>query len=263
VSVQQYQTFSKLVERAAGETEIENYLRKNHEVLSMAIDMFSTGHHMSWIFPKEQIRPPSGSVGGLIPDYLLAGASSNGVEWFVLELKGADKAAFAKRGKRVELTMDANEGICQLLNYIDRSSRDQAYLRDGLELIGFREPRGILLIGTENESDDMQVRDFKAAWNRTNLKLQIRSYNSLLRDVERKLRILKNCDTRGFSERRVGKAERAHLTMCAFAERHSYPRQRRVGTAHSRLCPPYDHARDKTTASPPTSRPAPCASASP
>jgi hypothetical protein len=188
VTIEQYKTLCRLIKRTAGETEIEEYLRENREVLSMTIDMFSTGHHMSWIFPKEQIRPPSGSLGGLIPDYLLAGASSSGVEWFVLELKGADKRAFVKRGKRVMLSIDANEGLCQLLNYIDRSSRDQAYLRDGLELIGFREPRGILLIGTESESDDNQVQDFKGAWNRTNPKLQIRSYDSLLRDVERKLR---------------------------------------------------------------------------
>jgi hypothetical protein len=191
VSVEQFSALSELIEHKAGETEIEGFLKKNPEVLAMTIDMFSTGHHMSWIFPKEQIRPPAGSIGGLIPDYLLAGASSLGVEWFVLELKGADKLAFSKRGKRIFLSSYANEGICQLLNYIDRSSRDQSYLRDGLELIGFREPRGILLIGTEHETDDPLVRDFKAAWNRMSPRIQIRSYNSLLRDVEGKLRDFK------------------------------------------------------------------------
>jgi hypothetical protein len=128
VSVDQYKAFSKLIGRSAGETEIESYLAKNHEVLAMTISMFSTGHHMSWIFPKEQIRPSSGPTGGLIPDYLLAGANSFGVEWFVLELKGADKRAFTKRGKRTLLSADANKGVCQLLNYIDRSSHDQAFL---------------------------------------------------------------------------------------------------------------------------------------
>ena len=135
------------------EREIEKFFGENSEVLSMAILMFSTGHHMSWIFPKEQIRPASADpVGGLIPDYLMAGAASDGVQWFVLELKGADKLAFSKEGKRVSLSADANKGICQLLNYIDVSSRDQAYLRDGLELTGFREPQGILLIGTHDET---------------------------------------------------------------------------------------------------------------
>src|SRR6516162_2928281 len=154
----------------------------------MAIWMFYTGHHMSWIFPKEQIRPSSDPVGGLIPDYLMAGASSSGVDWFVLELKGADKRAFGKTGKRVSLSLDVNKGICQMLNYIDRSCRDQAYLRYGLELSGFREPQGILLIGTEEETDDEQVCDFKNAWNRINTRIQIRSYSHLLRQVEWKLR---------------------------------------------------------------------------
>jgi hypothetical protein len=118
----------------------------------------------------------------------MAGAGSYGVRWFVLELKGADKHAFKKTGKLVSLSANANNGVCQLLNYMDSSSRDQAYLRDGLELTGFREPQGILLIGTDDETDDPQVRDFKSAWNRTNPKVQIRSYNGLLRQVESKLK---------------------------------------------------------------------------
>jgi hypothetical protein len=188
VTVKQYRRFNDLVRAKVGEREIEKYLSENREVLSLVIWMFNTGHHMSWIFPKEQIRPPAGPIRGLIPDYLLAGANSGGIEWFVLELKGSDKSAFSRSGQRVTLSSDANHGVCQLLNYIDISSRDQAYLRDGLELTGFREPRGILLIGTDDEAEDTQVRDFKNAWNRINARIQIRSYNALLRQVKGKLR---------------------------------------------------------------------------
>jgi hypothetical protein len=191
VTRDQYRLFSDLIREKAGEREIEKFFGENREVLALVIWMFSAGHHMSWIFPKEQVRPSSGSVGGLIPDYLMAGASSNGIEWFVLELKGSDKRAFTKSKKRVSLSADANQEVCQLLNYIDLSSRDQAYLRDGLELSGFREPQGILLIGTDDETDDPQVRSFKGAWNRINSKLQVRSYGALLREVEGKLRDFK------------------------------------------------------------------------
>jgi len=117
----------------------------------------------------------------------MAGANSDGVSWWVLELKGPDKNAFKVRGRRVSLTSDANEGICQLLDYIDVSSRSQAYLRDELKLAGYREPRGALLIGTEEESEDEHVRDFKGAWNRMNPRVQIRSYTALLREAERKI----------------------------------------------------------------------------
>lgn len=187
IRADQYETLRSLVEQRAGERAIETFLSANREVLSLAVWMFSTGHHMSWIFPKLEVRPPVGADGGLIPDYLLAGASSEGVRWFVLELKGADKAAFVKRGKRVALSLDANNGVCQLLNYIDQSARDQAYLRDGLKLSGFREPQGILLIGTDEETRDSQVANFKQAWNRMNPRLQIRSYSGFARVVANKL----------------------------------------------------------------------------
>lgn len=191
VTLDQFRTLSALLNRKASEKEIEKYLGQNREVLSLAIWMFATGHHMSWIFPKEQIRPSSNFAAGLIPDYLMAGASSNGVDWFVLELKGADKRAFVKNGNHISLSSDANRGVCQLIAYIDASSRDQAYLRDGLQLLGFREPKGILLIGTEDETSDPQVRTFKGASNRMYPRTQIRSYSGLLRAVEGKLRDFK------------------------------------------------------------------------
>jgi len=188
VTLNQYQGFKELVDTRASEKEIERFLMQNKEVLSLAIFMFSTGHHMSWIFPKEQIRVPSGDVGGLIPDYVMAGANSDGVQWFVLELKGADKEAFTKKGKQPSLSPEANKGVCQLLNYIDHSSRDQAYLRDTLGLKNFREPKGILLIGTDDETEDHVLQNFKGAWNRMNPNLKIRSYDALLRQVADKLR---------------------------------------------------------------------------
>jgi len=150
--------------------------------------MFPTGHHMSWVFPKKQIKPGSADLaGGLIPDYFLAGANSGGVDWFILELKGADKRAFITSGKRVSLSADANNGVCQLLNYIQWSSHDQAYLRDSLKLTNFREPKGVLLIGSDDETENSpQVRDFKGTWNNMVPSLQIRSYSAVLREVKKK-----------------------------------------------------------------------------
>jgi hypothetical protein len=111
VTVGQYQKFARLVGQKAGEREIEQCLRQNREILSLAIWMFSSGHHMTWIFPKEQIRSPSGPIGGLIPDYVLAGASSNGVDWFVLELKGANRRVFTKSRKRWRCRLKQTEGF--------------------------------------------------------------------------------------------------------------------------------------------------------
>ena len=187
VTQAQYLAFKWLVDARAGEREIEKFLGANKEVLALILFLYSTGHHASWLYSKQQIRPPSPSLAGLIPDYLGAAANSDGVSWWLLELKGADKKAFGLRGKRVCLSADANQGVCQLLGYIDASSRSQAYLRDELKLTGFREPRGILLIGTEHETSDERIQNFKAAWNRLNPRVQIRSYDALVRTVKSKI----------------------------------------------------------------------------
>ena len=187
VSAEQLTELQRLLDARPTERDIERFLARNNEVLSLALFLFSTGHHATWIYPKQQIRPATKSVKGLVPDYVMAGANSDGISWWVLELKGPDKKAFKVRGRRVSLTSDANEGICQLLDYIDISSRSQAYLRDELKLAGYREPRGILLIGTEEESEDEHIRGFKGAWNRMNPRVQVRSYTALLRELEKKL----------------------------------------------------------------------------
>lgn len=181
VTRKQYSEFISLIDSRVGERQLETFFDANPEVLSMAIWMFSTGHHMSWIFPKQSIRVSTSSVAGLIPDYLMAGANSDGLSWFVLELKGASENAFVKEGKKVRLSSVASKGISQLLNYIDVSARDQSHLRDGLGLSGFREPKGILLIGTDDESSDPDIMAFKSAWNRTCPSLQIKSFSSLAR----------------------------------------------------------------------------------
>lgn len=178
---------ARLLEAGVGEREVERFLAGNPEVLALMPFIYSTGHHAAWIYPKAQVRPANRGIPGLIPDYVLAGASSNGIEWFALELKGPNEKAFTKRKSRVYLSPVANQGICQLLSYMDVMARSQAYLRDELRLAGFREPRGVLMIGTEEESQDDAVREFKGAWNRAHPKLQIRSFNALLRIVDGKL----------------------------------------------------------------------------
>lgn len=182
----QYEEFAKLLASKPSEREVESFLTAHKDVLSMAVWMFSTGHHMSWVFPKPEIRASIAGTKGLIPDYLMAGANSDGVSWFALELKGPCERAFGKTAGHVHLSSVANKGICQLLSYLDNLAKDQAYHRDGT-LIGMRQPRGILLIGTEDEMDDSDVQKFRQAWNRENQRLQIRSYHGLLRQLAGKL----------------------------------------------------------------------------
>lgn len=183
----QYLAFKNIIAQKSSETEIEIFLRDNKEIVALITFLFSTGHHASWLFPKQHLRSPANNIGGKIPDYVVAAANSGGVSWYVIELKGANQKTFINKSKRVHLSSETNKGVCQLIEYIDVSTRSQSYLRDELKLKGYREPKGILFIGTEEESENSQVRDFKAAWNRMNSQIQIYSYNRFLRVIEQKI----------------------------------------------------------------------------
>ena len=189
VTPRQLTGLRKLVNEKASETEIERFLKANPQALALVLGLFQTGHHASWIIPKQAIRAKLGShAPGLIPDYLIAGANSDGVTWWVLELKGCEARAFSSSSSSHSLSPTANRGVVQLLEYIDVCSETQSNLRDQLGLKGFREPRGVLLIGTDDEYTETRRKKLKAAWNRYMPKVQIRSYHALLREVEVKLR---------------------------------------------------------------------------
>ena len=187
VSGSQLDKFKSLVDSNAGETDIATFLNINKSVLVNSLSEFKTGHHGAWVIPKQMIRPPmTGSKKGLIPDYILGGLSSEGFKWFVLELKGADQKILTETNKILYFGAVANKAICQTIEYIDYCASAQAYLRDSLKLKDFREPKGLILIGRDTEfSNDDRHREFKSAWNRfIGHKIEIRTYNSLLRSIE-------------------------------------------------------------------------------
>jgi len=56
---------------------------------------------------------------GLIPDYIVGGCSSGGFNWFVLELKGADRQMLTASNNYLYLSSAANKAIGQVIEYID------------------------------------------------------------------------------------------------------------------------------------------------
>lgn len=183
----QLEILKSLIDGNASETKIENFLKTNKNILANILRLLNTGNHGAWGIPKQMIRPHGPhNQKGHIPDYLLGGLSSNGFEWYVLELKGADQKILKKTKNILCFGSDANKAICQVMEYIDHCAEIQAYLRDTLKLKDLREPKGLILIGSETEfSNDKRREKFKSAWNRfMKNKIEIRTFGSLLREVE-------------------------------------------------------------------------------
>ena len=123
---------------------------------------------------------------GLKPDYVFGGKSSDGFSWYVAELKSPGAKIFRRsgsEGRLVSLSATVSEGVCQLLQYMDYCSAQQAFFRDHFGLTGFREPAGFLIVGRDDELEgDEQLQALKASWNRMSSgRVQIRTYDALLR----------------------------------------------------------------------------------
>lgn len=185
ITKEQIDRLKALIANKAKEREIDAFISDNPVVLTIPLDFFRTGHHGGWVVPKKAVRSRvSQGIPGLIPDFLIGGRSSMGFTWMVIELKGAGDNLFSKVSDKIYFSKTANQGICQLLEYIDFCSKSQANIRDSLRLTDFREPTGLMIIGTESEFDDPRKRDLKSAWNRKMGSLEIRSYDALLRTCE-------------------------------------------------------------------------------
>jgi len=183
VSELQTQALNKLVKDGASETRVDTFLRKNRDLLAACLNFTRFGHHGSWVIPQQAIRPSTAVEIGLKPDYIVGGASSDGYSWYVIELKGVTDSIFAEKKGKLYFSSTANRGVFQLLEYIDYCASIQMYLRDVLGLTDFREPKGILIIGNEEElvNNDSRQR-LKSAWSRiAGDRIQIRTYDALLR----------------------------------------------------------------------------------
>ena len=182
---EQFSEFNKLIQSNSGETIIDNFITKNPEILTTVLNHFGTGNHKGWVFPKLTLTPKIEHMyqKGMIPDFIIGGQSSDGQEWWIVELKGADEQVIIiDKNGRIRFSDTVNKGICQLFEYIDYASEKQSKLRQDFGLKNFREPYGLLIIGRESEFEsNPRKQKLKAAWNRLNRsKLEIRTYDFLL-----------------------------------------------------------------------------------
>lgn len=185
VTRSQLDQFESLLNTKAKESELDNFLKVNPNIFVNGLRIFGTGHHGAWVIPQQVIRPPlSTEQKGLIPDYILGGHNSDGFNWFVVELKGADQKILNVSNNSMYFTSTVNKAIGQVIEYIDYCAYAQAYLRDSLGLTNFREPRGLIIVGRDSEFYIKRREKFKAAWNRLiGNKIEIRTYDAILRYV--------------------------------------------------------------------------------
>lgn len=184
VAQSQADALAQLVEQQKSETEVDKYLRKNPSLLGACMNFTRFGHHGTWVVSQQMVRPPLTSAqSGMKPDYIVGGRGSEGFLWMVVELKGVDQPLFVQKGKRLALSSYANQGLCQLLEYVQYCNSAQSYIREQLRLTDFSNPKGLLLIGRQGEIDSNPRkqalrRQLNAAFSGH---IEIRTYDALVR----------------------------------------------------------------------------------
>ena len=175
----------QLLDKGANETLVDNYLREHPELLGACMNFTQFGHHGTWVIPQQTVRPPlAPQQKGLKPDYVIGGKGSDGSRWYVIELKGVITPLFVeKKSGRISLSGEANEGLMQLVSYIDYCGKAQAFLRDSLHLVDFSEPQGFLIIGRQSELlSSQRKQQLRKALNHVLAgRIEVRTYDALVR----------------------------------------------------------------------------------
>lgn len=188
ITRKQYDKFLNLVNLNVPENEIHKFITDNTTLLEFI--MPNTGHHGTYYANKPQIQPPlANGKKGKIPDFLIAGKNSDGLQWFFVELKTPSAKLFNEAGDM--LSTDANKGICQLLRYLHYANEKQGFIRDALEIPDFRSPKGLIVIGKEDEFYDNSKNDLKFYLNSVLKNVEIISYSRILREYEARLRSIR------------------------------------------------------------------------
>lgn len=176
-----------LIRKNASETEIDSFLKKRLPLLAFTSSFFSTGHHGSWVIPQANVKPPGFASGsGHRLDYLFAGDSSDGVTWWIVELKSPKDSLYKENSDgRIVETDKLRSAINQVDDYIGYCTEQQGFIREAFGLTSFTSPYGIIIMGREAElKKDSRKQARKSQFNRRIHTIQIRTFDAYIRAVE-------------------------------------------------------------------------------
>lgn len=175
--------FQEVLRTSGNETDIHKYLAAYPELFYGALYRTGKGHHGMKVLSKQMLTPKTPLSKGMIPDFIVGGDSSEGWGWFIIELKGYNEPLFSISESEIFLSSIANRGVCQLLEYIDKGSEIQTFVRDTLGLLEFRDPHGILIIGSSDELRHPRKKILRRVINNLTPRISIINYDSIYREI--------------------------------------------------------------------------------
>jgi hypothetical protein len=142
-----------------------------------------SGHHGTWAFPKQMIKPRSADGSkGIIPDFLVATLSSLGYFWHVVEIKRFDARFSNKSG--TGLSQEASLAITQCNRYLAHFRDYIDAVRSSIRVNELVQPSGAVLIIGDSATESDAQRQVRSEFVRSRNNIDVVSYRRILRGLE-------------------------------------------------------------------------------
>jgi hypothetical protein len=162
---------------AGSEEAIQACLTDHPYLVQYAIR--NSGHHGTWVYPKQMIRPKAATgEAGLIPDFLAVTRSSLGDHWWIVELKRFDTQFADARGRG--MSPDGHKAVSQTAGYLQHFRDYVDAIRSHTRIPSLTQPEGaLILIGDSLAETDAQ-KQIRSNFVRTSNHIDVASYRRML-----------------------------------------------------------------------------------
>lgn len=162
---------------AESEEAIQAVLTANPYLIQYAIR--ESGHHGTWVYPKQMIRPKAATgEPGLIPDFLAVTRSSLGDHWWVVELKRFDAQFADTRGE--SMSPAGHRAVTQCLGYLSHFRDYIDAIRAHARIPRLIQPAGALLLIGDADSETDAQRRIRSDFVRSTPKIDVASYRRIV-----------------------------------------------------------------------------------
>ncbi|MDO9489201.1 MAG: DUF4263 domain-containing protein [Sphingomonadaceae bacterium] len=162
------------------EESIQRLITANPYLIQYVVPQ--SGHHGTWVFPKQMIRPKAvDGTPGLIPDFLVATSGSLGYKWQIVELKRASVQFANSSGK--SYSRDAIEGIAQCATYRSHFSNYIETVRSNVGISDLIVPDNVILVIGDAERETSQQKVCRAEFGNLASNMIVASYDRIRRGL--------------------------------------------------------------------------------
>lgn len=162
---------------AGSEEAIQVCLTENPYLVQYPIR--ESGHHGTWVYPKQMIRPKAATgEPGLIPDFLAVTRSSLGDHWWVVELKRFDTQFADSQGGG--MSPAGHKAVSQAAGYLSHFREYIDAIRSHARIPRITQPAGALILIGDSRAESAAQRTVRSNFVRTSSNIDVASYRRIV-----------------------------------------------------------------------------------